>query len=783
MDQSLFQQQNNPSSQEEGIDIREIIFLLVRNWYWFAIGLSIALAGAWFYLRYTIPVYNVKSTLLVQDQTTKSSLSEEAVVEELGFRSVPNISNELQILKSRSLMRKVVDSLGIHITYHAEGRIKTSEIYHPNQVIRLKEVTPEVKAYGKSLKIIPLNSSSFNLVKEEGDSTLHSFGIPFEQGGISYTIDYINQPNDDNAPLIIKIRQPQQVASYYANALSLRPIGSSSIIALNIEDPVPDKAIDVINTLIHIYNRSILEDKRSSGEKTLTFINDRLRSINADLNIVEGRLEGFKQRQDIPLDISQSATNFLDQISTQDELLIDIQLRQQLLTDIRSFLQVDSNRLKPLPVTSEILGGSLATLVTEYNTLLLEREKVLIAGSATQNNPAAQLNLGQIENFRKNIILGVDQMEREFRTRETRIKERLDPILQKIETIPSTERQLLQIMREQKITETLYLYLLQKREETELSLVAEVANSRLVDYPTLAGRVSPDKNRTYLIAIFLGLLLPGGIVLLRERLDNKVYSEKDIRSLTAAPFLGMIGQPRKEEKLVIRKGSRSAVAESFRLLRTNLQFILNEEKQQRILVTSCVSGEGKTFVCVNLGASLALSGKKTIILGLDLRKPKLAQYFTGEKADIGLTNYIVGDAPLSAIIKPTSQGNLFFIGCGPIPPNPAELLMGAKMEALIEELKATFDAIVIDTSPVGLVTDALLLSQFVNASLFVTRFAKTHRAALNLLEDIYQKKKLPKPGVILNGVKGRRGYGYGNGYGYGYGYGNGYGYYEEDKTR
>lgn len=783
MDQDSINNFLGQENQDSGFNLWEIFFLFLRNWYWLVLGGGIAFAVAWFQLRYAIPIYSVKGTLLIKDQSSNGLLSEDMIVSDLGFNTRLDINNELELLKSRNMMRDVVDTLKLHISYFAEGRIKTSEIYQATP-FKLVILSPEQEAYNTTFRIKPHDATSFALIQGETDTLIHRYDFPFVFNKAQFAVRKTNVITPDNITRI-QIRHPESVAQSYANRLNIQTIGRSDVLTIRLQDAVPQKAIDIINTLVEVYNQSNIEDKQLAGQKTLAFIDERLDSISAKLLEVEKEVEGYKRKEDLPIDIAARAQIFIDQITTQDQAIAEIDLQKGLLENIASFFQMDKDRFQALPISSTILQGTLATLVAEYNKLILEREQLL--NSATTLNPATGLLLAQMENLRENILLSVQNNLQELENRRNQLVKQLDPIIDRISGIPTNERELLQIMRQQKIRETLYLYLLQKREETALSNAAQVSNSRIIDNATLQGQVSPNSRRKYLLNLLLGIGLPAAIIYLLALLDNKIYSERDIKQLTDTPFIGAIGRPSKEQQLVVNKGSRSSVAEMFRLLRTNLQYLAPEKDHSIIMVTSGTSGEGKTFISVNLGASMALSGKKTILLGFDLRKPKLSEYILGERMPKGISNYLVGQASLNELVVPTQLDGLFVLPCGPVPPNPAELIMNSRTDQLFQELRESFDAIIIDTAPVGLVTDALLLSTHTIISLYVTRFGKTVKPSLKIIDDIYEENKLPHPCIVINDVKRQKGYyGYNKSYGYGgYGlaYGYGAGYYTDEKTK
>lgn len=760
-------------------DWRAFLYRLLRNWYWFALCFALCLALAWVYLRYAVPIYQVSGTVLIQNETNQRTMTEAIITEKLGIETSFEIEDEIQLLKSRSLMRRVVDSLRVHVQYFSEGRVKTSEVYpYPGKVlaIELQQAEPANSAWGTELRIEPLprEPESFVLVQADGDTLRRRFGEPFVFGKIICRI----ARNDSTfyksgLPHIIRINDPEIVAQQYAAKLTVQQIGRSNVLAINLVDPIPDKAANILNTLVDAYAQTVVEDKNKVGMQTLRFIDERLRFVAEELYGVEVEVEQFKRGRKLPVALPVQAQAFLDEISDKDRALAELDLRQSLLLSIERFFSTDSNYLKPLPVASEIISGELATVVKEYNELTLRRLNLL--DGATPDNPIARNYAHQLNELRQSILLSVATLRRETSERRSQVQKLLLPLETQMGLMPRNERELIQIMRQQQIKENLFLFLLQKREETALSVAAQVGNSRVIDRAANAGLIAPKRFQTYLFAALAGLILPALFFYLLALFRNTVDTETDLKQLSTIPFLGSIALRSKKDRIVIQSNSRSAVAEMFRLLRTNLQFVLGDEKSPIILVTSGVSGEGKTFISANLGMTMALSGKRTVVIGLDLRKPKLGQYLGEGVPPFGITHYLIGQADADAIIVPSPQSeHLHYIATGPLPPNPGELILNGKLEVLFRELRERFDCIVVDTAPVGLVADALLLMPFVHATICVARAGKTDKSLVRFVDQLHSEGKLRHPGLVLNGVKKGKGYGYG-----GYGYGYGYGYYQE----
>ena len=764
---------------EESLDLKKLLFRFLRNWYWLVLGLAVGFTIAYLQLRYSTTIYNVTSTVFISGKDQGTFSQEELIAELSGGRSRSNVANELEILSSSNLMRTVVDSLQLNVQYFQEGRIKDTELYRDSPLQLVVADSSRLPAY-RNIRLLAMDQRDFKVITNAQDSLPGSFGRTTEIAGLPLTI-FNRGEVQPGATYRIQLRPPDGLARSYANKLQLRQENYSDVIRMSMVDPVPDKVTDIMRVLIQVYNQRTLREKTEAGQNTLSFVDERLRFITDELYAVERQVEGMKERTGMGVDLTDRASSFLGQLNTLDQAKGELQLQKQLLQKIKAYVEAEDYRI--LPVSGEILDGSVGGLVQEYNQVLFERENLL--ESATAENPAVATYVEQLNYLEENILLAIRTKEETIEVRLAAIEQQIAPLEQQIARVPSSERQLLQIMRQQQIKEQLFLFLLEKREETALGIAAQTANASMLDQPVRTGAVSPNRRRTYILYCLLGLALPAGILFLLYYLDNKVRSREDLEEISSTPFLGAIVQSKKPQSIVVSRGSRSSIAELFRMLRTNLSYNAAGEEGRVILVTSSVSGEGKTFVSINLGASLALSGKKVLLLGLDLRKPKLSQYLTGSKAPRGVTNLLVGETDDSSELIQAVEGydNLHFLDCGPLPPNPAELLMTKRMQELLDTFRQEYDHIIIDLPPVGLVTDALLLEEEGDQTIAVTRFGFTIKPHVKMLDELYQKRKLPKMGIVLNGVKQGRSYGYGYGYGYGGGYGYGYGYYSDDKKK
>lgn len=766
-------QQLFSDKEEEGFNLRDFIFTYVlRFWYLYVLFIGGALAWAWLKIRYTTPVYQVNSTILIKDEESKGGgISEESIFQDLGLmQGGIEVQNEIEILRSRPIMEAVISQLGMDVEYYTLGRVRTSEAY-PAHVIKatLHDVSP--LGYDVTFGITVRDSQHFTLTLHE-QKTERQFGqmIEIPEGKFIFTlINKDDLPQDDYS---VVFREPHKVAPAYVGGLSITPIESrSSVLNLSYQHPVPQKGIDILNAVVEEYNQVTIEDKNKVGKNTVQFIDDRLKYLTTELSDVEGDLEQYKKSNDIPTEISSSVDNLIIQLNEYDKELGELEVQKIILDGLQQYLQNQLTKYEPAPIDLLPSNVSLATLISRYNDLLLERNRLL--KNATPDNPVVQNLTVQIDQMRSSMLETIRNINREFDLSLAKARSKNNLFQSKIRTVPTKERGLIEIKRQQGIKEALFLYLLQKREETALSLAVAIPNSRVVNPPIrTGGPISPNTRSIYLTAFMIGLLIPSLFIYLKYLLTNTIQSESDITQITSTPLLASIGQQKNSDPIVVKKNSRSAVAEMFRLLRTNLQFLGAGKNNQVILVTSTVSGEGKSFITLNLGITLALADKKTIILELDLRKPKLIRYLTQKPPESGISNYLIGKLSFDQLIRQSDvHPNLSYISSGPIPPNPAELLLTEPLTDMIEQLKQTYDYILLDTPPVGMVADALLLGKLADSALYVVRQGHTYKGSLNYIQEIYQENKLPNLAIIYNGVTANDGYGYGQKYGYGYGYG------------
>ena len=768
---------HRPNGGANGLKIRALFGRAIRQWYFFLIFPILTTGLAYLYLRYEVPEYEVKGTILIKEGPEDQVLAQAA-----GGVGIPilaedktNLTNQIEILSSFSLLSAVVDSLNLDVEYIAEGRVKNTVLYNITDRPFLVEQydTQKGSLFGEELQVTLTGEDSFQLNYGEDQVIQGSFGQRINLPMSSLVIvknPRLLEPRNDAT---IIIHNPVSLTRSYGNRLQISTLRNSELLEIALTDEVVDRAIDFINGIIAEYSRLTILEKNEVATRTTEFVNDRLNYLSDELTEVELAAEDYILQNDIVGGTERELEEAFLKLRENELQMIEFAVTLDALDRLNRMVQVEiGDSLSYLPYDVSLESLNVSPLIDQYNALLKERERLLT--SAREGNPVLLPVEQQIREIKQVIGRALREVRNDIELRTKAIQDDTDETYLNIRQIPGKQRGLLAIERQQNIREQLYLFLLQQREETALSSAAAISNVRIFEAPMRRGSTSPGEVPVYAIALLLGVLLPVGIVTVQEILNDTITGPEQIKALTGAPFLGSIAYEKQEDKIVVTKSSRSPIAEMFRMLRTNLQFMGAEMRQQTLLVTSSMGGEGKTFVCMNLGMSLAIAGKKVIMLGLDLRKPKLGLYLVGDNRyqNEGITNYLTGNLELEEIIRTsTIQPNLHYITSGVIPPNPAELLMLPTMDKLLKELKSRYDYLVIDMPPVGLVTDAVLLGDKVDAAIYVVRFAETKQAQLEIVNELYTSKKLPNLSVVLNGVKSGRGYGYGYGYRYGYGYG------------
>ncbi len=785
----MSQQQPTPPvhQQEEEIDLREELEKYLRYWPWFVIGVILCVMLAVVYLKFSTPSYDTVASIIIKDEESKGPASEMEAFADMGFLSgmgTNSIENEIGILQSKYLMTNVVKELKLNVGYFEDSGIKEVEIYDKSpflvQILKMDErrlIQDIEEEKGNAFRIIP-NGEGFSFVNlETNKKTEAKFGVPFNTGFAEIIVtknDLV--PSLDLAEaetVILKFYTVENVEQKYRENVQVNlPAEKSSLINLNLQDPVKRKAQDILDQLVLEYNKEAIEDKNLVARNTASFIDERLAIINEELDSVEVGKESFKEANRLA-DIETEAELFIENASDYRKKSEEIGTQLELTRAMISYLE-SGNDYELLPANLGLEGESVNQQITEYNSLVLERNRVL--SGSTERNPVVVRLDSQIEQLQANVLKSMKRLQANLEITQEDLRQQGAAIGSEIAAIPSKERQYRGIERQQNIKEALYLFLLQKREENSLSLAITAPKAKIVDRAySSQDPVSPKSKIVLLAALILGLLIPFLVIYLRNLLNNKINSREDIeRAVKDIPIVGELPRIAKKDTDIISSNDRSVLSEAFRIMVTNLQYLLvntgDKEKGIKLFVTSTVKGEGKTFTAFNLAMTFANMGKKVLILGADLRNPQLQRYEEGARSFRGVSDYLVGnESTLSELTESSKLSeNLDLISSGSIPPNPSELLRSKRMGELFAELEEKYDYIIVDTAPAMLVADTFLINKYADLTLYVSRAGYTEKKLLNFLTDTRADGKLHDISIVLNDVESAN-FGYGNKYGYAYG--------------
>ncbi|MGZ3749661.1 MAG: GumC family protein [Flavisolibacter sp.] len=768
----LEEQAQRAKTESANLSVKDLFYKYLRFLPMFVISVALSLFVAYVYLRYATLVYQSTGTLVIKGENN-SEAGNDKLGQLLVSDDKKNIQNEIEYLQSRPLMERVVKALNLNFTYLAQGKIKELNVYKTCPfIIEAFQIQDSTSTF--SLDIDFEDNNTFRINKE---GTVFTFGQVFKNRNGVFRL-MRKAPDQMGAEYRIVWQPTSLVASNLLKDLIVAPKQNTGILILSKEATSPELAADVINQLMEEYKAAVIEDKNDATQKTITFVDTRLAVVRHELDSINKRLLEFQQANNI-IDPQAQSSNYLNRIeqASADENQQALQLANAEMID--SYLQDKSLANTPVPSSLGISDVTLNTMIEAYNRAQLERKSLL--ENAPPGNVAVQQKGEEIEVLRQKIIENLRTIKLAYRAAIGTIKNKGSSAQISVKSMPSKIQVLADIQREQQTKLFIYNSLLQKREESAIALASQISNTKVLqDATPNFTPIKPNRNSTQLLAMVIGIVLPGLFIFILEMLNDKVTTRSDVERSTGATILGEVGHSYGKETLVVTNNNRKVVAEQFRMLRSNLQYVLNHISKPVILVTSSFSGEGKSFISTNIGAVMAITGKKTIILEFDIRKPKILAHL-GLSKKPGLTNYLLGKVRLEDLpIQVPGAENLFVLSCGPVPPNPSELLLDPKLNDLFDFLKSNFDVVIVDTAPVGMVSDAMTLSKFANSTLYIVRQGHTFKKQVLLIDELYQTNKLPKISIVLNDVKLRSGYGY---YGYGryaYGYGHGSGYFEEE---
>jgi tyrosine-protein kinase Etk/Wzc len=772
---------NTNRSELWTLSLRDLFYKYIRFLPLFLFSTAFALFIAYAYLRYATPIYLVGGTLLIKSEQQGGGGGKNDKFEEIFVNSkTSNIQSEIEILRSRPLMERVVKKLGLQFSYFVKGKIKTVNIYKQGAFL-LDSVQLADSMSSFALKVKFLNDHEFRI---NDDPLVIPFNTSFRNANGQFQLTR-NPTAGISKDYTITWQPTKSVAIGFAASLQITPkTAGTGILSISMQSTNAQMAADIINTLMNEYAQYSIEQKNITSDQILNFIDTSLYDYGHKLDSVQKKLLDYEQENNL-IDVNAQSGNYFGNISEADKTIYEQSLKVNVADMVDNYLADKKNQFTKVIVPSS-LGlddATLNDLVLGYNKAQMERQQLLDA-DVPVDNPSVISYDGQIENLRVSIRENLKNIKSSVNAVIGRLRERSGENVSQLKAMPAKIKKQAEIIRQVETWQNLYKFLQEQRAQTAITRASTIPNSVIAEeaLPTTVP-IKPNRRSIQILAILLGLGIPAMLIFIGEILNDKVTTRADIEKITSAPIVGEIGHSYSDKVLIVNKTTRSMVAEQFRIIRSNLQYILSAKADKSvILVTSSFSGEGKSYVSVNMGAVLALAGKKTVILEFDIRKPKVLSGLGLPKGP-GITNYLVGKANLEDLIRPVpEQENLFVIGCGPVPPNPAELLLDQRVEDMFVYLRQHFDIVVVDSAPVGMVSDAMTLSKFADSTLYLVRHRHTFKKQVALIDEFYQQNKLPKVSIIINDVKMKAGYGY-YGYGrYGYGYGYGYGSYYEEET-
>lgn len=795
MNQAINQYPQRPYNihqEEDTIDFKRYLSLFISNWYWFAIALFISISIAYGINRWSEEIYTVSSTLLIKDDQfngTNSAISNIFPGSGL-YTNQQNIRNEIGILKSYDLNLRVMKQLPeFYIMYTSVGRrgIAETRSYKTSPFIVIYD-SLENQIIGQKVEIKILSEMKYKL-RINGKRDLETdlkFGERFNSAGYDFIIDLRDRKSfkyDSNASnkFYFYFITPEVLANQYRNKLSVTPIEeNASLVMLSTSGFVPNQEADYLNKLMEVYLDYGLGIKNETTDQTIEFIEQQLSTISDSLKIAENDLENFRLANKL-IDISSEGTIIKDKLERIDAEKTNTIMQKSYYEYLRNYVESKNENTDIIaPSVMGVTDQLLIKLVDELSVLQKQKRQLSInLYESTEPLQIIETNISNARNaIQENIENGLINLEKSLLDSDNKLAE----VEKEIRKLPSTERQMINIQRKFDINNTVYTFLLEKRAEAGITRASNVPDNRVIDNAGAysSEKIEPRGNRNLLIAIILGSLIPFICIILIDYLNNKIIDKKDVEKKTSVPIIGYISHNILKTDIPVIKNPGSTLSESFRSVRTNLKYFIKEIKKPVISISSTITAEGKTFISANLASILAITGKKVLLIGLDLRKPRIHKIF-GINNEQGISNYLIGELDFREAVLKTEIDNLWYAPSGPVPPNPAELIESDAMTKFIDHAKDKFDFIIIDTPPVAIVTDALLISSLVDIYLFVVRQRYSSRNTLELIQELYENKNIKNIGIIINDISMSGYYGYGLRYGYslGYGYKYGYNYYDQ----
>ncbi len=747
-------------SKDSSLEIKKAISNYVKYWPLFLLSSFIGLLIGLLYLRSTTPTYQVYSKILIKNDKGNQTTSAN-ILNDIDFLSTKNnVDGENEILKTGYLLRQVVDDLNLNVQYFTKGSFKWIELYK-TAPFKISVISLQDSINSKELKFKFLDERLFTIYGNKINGTYH-FNDTIKTPEISFVVNPQSSNYNFSKEYVVKINSPEAITNKYLLSSFVTIVSKeSNLIQMQVVETVPRRGEDLLNKLYEVYTRVNKDNKNTLVDTSISFIDNRLRVVTQELSGVERNIEQFKRKNDLPTDVQDQAKQALINSNEVQKQLVQQEVQISVIESIENYIKNNAGRM--VPAASGISDPAYLESVDKYNNWVLERDRQL--STTKPDNPLIKNLDGQIEGLRKDLITSLGNARASITIGKNELSKRNSGFLYDIKTAPSKERAFVDIARQQNLKQELYLYLLQKREEIAISKTGTLSNSRLIE-PARTNPIplTPKTPLIYLITIGAGLIFPVIIIFLYNFFNKKIKDINDITSITNIPILGEIGHSNTKDQIVFKSNLRSALAEQFRTLRTNLEFLYPAKAHQVIMIASSISGEGKTFSSINIASSLAISGKKVVLVEFDLRKPLVSKRLSLPN-NIGISNFLSSDISMEELVQQSSiHPNLFIISSGPIPDNPGELLLYNKMKTLFEYLRLSFDSIILDTPALSIVSDALLLGKYADTTIYVVRKNFSFKQHIETVNDLFENAKVPNLAIVINDMNMNENYGYKKGY-------------------
>ncbi|WP_324677523.1 GumC family protein [Hymenobacter sp. GOD-10R] len=742
------------SSSSEGEnklpDLKSAFADYLPYWPWILGSLLVFATIAIGYLKIVKPTYEIKASILVQD--TNKNPNNKSALQEIDLAESPKVAeNEIEVLKSHELINQAIVNLQLWTRYFTSDAFVPEELY-TNSPVAYHLITASNSTYDQTLKVVVVSKDSFNVIGKDAKTHTYAFNSPIQSDGATWQLQAKQNIQDFLGETItIQLENPEKVAERYQKSMVVELLNKQApAIGLAIDDQVPERGKSLLDHLIQLYNGKAIAEKNRTTQSTLDFIDKRLAVLSGELNSLESKVEGFRSSHGLT-DITSQSSMYLENVQSNDTQLNKVNIELGVIDEISRY--VNAPDFKGVPATMGIDDPTLSSLIEKLSSLQLQREKLL--ATTPETNPVFEPINKQINATRSAIIGSVRTLKASLLGTKRQLQATTGKLASSIRNVPVQERQLVSIKRQQTIKENLYLYLLQKREEVGLSYAPLLADARIVDQAYTASVKWPKKPFVLALAMLLGLALPCGVILVKEGIRNRIRGGKEVEALSQLPLLTELVMQKTSTPLVVSSADYAAIGEQFRWLRTSLRSLHGHISKGRVtLLTSSISGEGKSFVCSNLGVTLGLAGRKTVLLELDLRKPRQSAVFELDENHYGASDFLLGACSIEEVIQPSRvTPNLDIIASGTLVPNPSELLEHEHLELLIKQLKERYDDVLIDTPPAYLVTDAIIVAPLSDVTLYIMRESYTLKSLLPFVQKQYKEGVFPRMNVVFNGAK------------------------------